>query len=180
MKNFDTRFTETLKNQEFVIKHESPALHETLFSPSVYSNTTDMFRTALVIAIGKLNSLLESNLVYSEEDNSLSLRYDEFEGFDVFADDSEDCGFGWYALSQTYDLPSHSNLQVIADGLNTLYKYLADFTIVSEYGEFSLNGRKVACSNVQGNPAELFRKYASAMSEKLKASSNWLLTSLKY
>ena len=180
MNNTESRFTETFKNQEFVIKHNSPALHDALSAPSVYSNTTDMFRTALAIAIGKLSSLLEGNLMYDGRDNSLSLQYDEFEGFDVFADESDGYGFGWYALSQSYGLPSHGNLQVIADGLDTLYKYLADFTIVSEYGEFSLNGRKVTCSDVQGNPAELFRKYASAMSEKLKASSNWFLTSLEY
>ena len=118
MKKF-SEMSGTFDKNFFTAEHNSAILHDVIKGDSLF-DTTEMFRTSLVLALLKLDyyihdSVLIGNMKYDKESRTFTLEHNIFDIEDET--DLEEAR----AVSGLPYLPELRNSQVIKDGIHTLY-----------------------------------------------------------
>lgn len=118
MKKF-SEMAGTFDKKFFTVEHNSDLLHDVIKGDNLF-DTTDMFRTSLVLALLKLDyyihdSVLAGNMKYDKESHTFTLDYNIFDIEDEL--DLEAAR----AVSGLPHLPELKNSQVIKDGIYSMY-----------------------------------------------------------
>ena len=163
----------TVNGKSFVIR-SGEWLNSLIVNRNEYLQNTEDFRYSLAVALAKLRSLLESPLVC--QGNTLIPETDIFSGIDLSTEEGQ---LDWYAVECGYSLPTSPCVQAIKDGLDAHYGYVTrGLEFVTPEGTFAVNGRQIGCSDIAGNPSEVFSRYVGSISEAIQGIIVWLGSTL--
>lgn len=169
----------------YTVRYDSELLHDLLEGKDTFLDTSEEFRTSLILALLKLHDILneavlDDNLEYDSQFEEIILKEDLFRTPTFKTREDWD---DWSRLYQMYHLSfldEWLSPQSIEDGLATLYQDISHIRFVCMEGTLDINNRKVICNTnlYYGDPLLIFRKYSYSFSKSILANILYLIDTI--